>query len=264
MPLRSASSIGRNPLVLNLPAGVIFLTIALTATSAQASFRAFLPGSEGSVFPSTADGRATPVPSVQAYHLTGDEHIKVDGHLDDDAWGKAQAGSGFKVWEPDRGTTPSEDTVFKIAYDDDAIYFGVACLEKDPSKVIARLARRDRSSNSDLVSVYLDPYLDHTTGYNFQVNPLGVLLDGYMYNDGDRDDNWDAVWEAQTYRDQDGWYVEMKIPFSAIRYRTAPSMTWGLDVYRTMQGRGEESAWVTWDRAAKGFVSRWGQVTGIQ
>jgi hypothetical protein len=264
MPFRFASSIGTNRLALNHLAGCFFLTIALTASSAHASFRAFLPGSEGSVVPSTADGRATPTPSVQAYHLTGDEHIKVDGHLDEEVWGKAQSGSGFKVWEPDRGTNPSEDTVFKIAYDDDAIYFGVACLEKDPSKVIARLSRRDRASSSDLVSVYLDPYLDHTTGYNFQVNPLGVLLDSYMYNDGDRDDNWDAVWEAQTYRDADGWYVEMKIPFSAIRYRTAPSMTWGLDVYRTMQGRGEESAWVTWDRAAKGFVSRWGQVTGIQ
>ena len=234
------------------------------AGSAHASFKAFLPGGDGVVFPSTADGRATPTPSIQAYHLASGEHIKLDGHLDDPAWENAEAGSGFKVWEPDRGTIPSEETVFKVAYDEGAIYFGVACHEKDPSKVTARLSRRDRFSNSDIVSVYIDPYLDHTTGYNFKVNPLGVLLDGYMYNDGDRDDNWDAVWEAQTFRDQDGWYVEMRIPFSAIRYRTAASMTWGLEVYRYMHGRGEDTAWVTWDRAAKGFVSRWGQLTGIQ
>jgi len=215
------------------------------------------------VFPSQADGRATPTPSIQAYHLEENEHIKLDGHLDDGPWDKAQAGGGFKVWEPDRGTLPTEETVFKVAYDETAMYFGVACLEKDPSKVTARLSRRDRFSNSDIVSVYIDPYLDHTTGYNFKVNPLGVLLDGYMYNDGDRDDNWDAVWDAQTCRDKDGWYVEMKIPFSAIRYRTADSMTWGLEVYRYMHGRGEDTAWVTWDRAAKGFVSRWGQLTGI-
>ena len=263
MPLRLRSSIGTKRLALNLVVGLLLSTL-LTMGSAQASFRAFLPAEEGNSLPNPADGRATPVPSIQAYHLTGDDRIKLDGHLDDGAWTKAQSGNGFKVWEPDRGTTPSEDTVFKVAYDEDAIYFGVACIEKDPSKITARLSRRDRFSNSDVVSVYIDPYLDHTTGYNFQVNPLGVLLDSYMYNDGDRDDNWDAVWEAQTYRDQDGWYVEMKIPFSAIRYRTAPSMTWGLDVYRTEHGRGLESAWVTWDRAAKGFVSRWGQVTGIQ
>jgi hypothetical protein len=264
MPIRLPFNIGWNRSGLYMAVAFFGLSIVLASPSADASFKSFVPGSQDTVVPGSADGRATPTPSIQAYHLSGDEHIKLDGHLDDPAWEKAVAGSGFKVWEPDRGTIPTEETVFKVAYDDDAIYFGVACLEKDPSKVTARLSRRDRFSNSDIVSVYLDPYLDHTTGYNFKVNPLGVLLDGYMYNDGDRDDNWDAVWQAQTFRDGDGWYVEMRIPFSAIRYRTAESMTWGLDVYRYMHGRGEDTAWVTWDRAAKGFVSRWGQLTGIQ
>src|SRR5205085_3125717 len=240
MPFRYASSIGRNRPALNLWIGSILVSLWITTDSAHASFKAFLPGDHDTSVTGTAESKATPTPSVQAYHLTGDEHIKVDGRLDEEAWGKAQSGGGFTMWEPDRGTAPSEQTLFKIAYDESAIYVAVACLEKDPSKVIARLSRRDRPSNSDLVSVYLDPYLDHTTGYNFQVNPLGVLLDSYMYNDGDRDNNWDAVWQAQTFRDADGWYVEMKIPFSAIRYRTAPSMTWGLNVYRTMRGRGEE------------------------
>ncbi|HMI31539.1 MAG TPA: hypothetical protein VK527_07360, partial [Candidatus Limnocylindrales bacterium] len=105
-------------------------------------------------FPNTADGRATDAPSIQAYRLPDGEHVKLDGHLDDAAWAKAQAGNGFKVWEPDRGTMPTEETVFKVVYDADAIYFGVACQEKDPSKVTARLSRRDRFSNSDIVSVY--------------------------------------------------------------------------------------------------------------
>lgn len=247
-----------------LRAGWMALLCSLPAASAEASFQAFLPREEGTGFPSTSNGRATPTPSIPAYRLSGDDRIKLDGHLDEPAWEKAAAGDGFRVWEPDRGSIPSEETVFKVAYDEDAMYFAVACLEKDPSKVSAHLSRRDRFSNSDIVSVYIDPYLDHTTGYNFKVNPLGVLLDSYLYNDGDRDDDWDAVWEAQTFGDQDGWYVEMRIPFSAIRYRTAPSMTWGLEVYRYMHGRGEDTAWVTWDRNTRGFVSRFGQVTGIE
>src|SRR6267378_639430 len=225
MPFRLPSNIGPNRAALYLAAALFILSLSLACPYATASFKAFLPGGDGAVLPSAADGRATPTPSLHAYHLAGEEGIKLDGHLDDPAWEKAEAGSGFKVWEPDRGTLPSEETVFKVAYDESAIYFGVACLEKDPSKVTARLSRRDRFSNSDIVSVYIDPYLDHTTGYNFKVNPLGVLLDSYMYNDGDRDDNWDAVWNAQTYRDQDGWYAEIRIPFSAIRYRTAEAMT---------------------------------------
>jgi hypothetical protein len=79
-----------------------------------------------------------------------------------------------------------------------------------------------------------------------------------------RDDDWDAVWEARTSRDDRGWYAEMRIPFSAIRYRAAPSMTWGLQVYRYMHGRGEDTAWVIWEREKSGFVSRFGELRGIE
>ncbi len=61
----------------------------------------------------------------------------------------------------------------------------------------------------------------------------------------------------ETCLDQDGGYEAGRVPFSAVRYRTADSMAWGLAVYRYMQGRGEDAAWVTWDRAAKGYVGRW-------
>ncbi len=104
------------------------------------------------------------------------------------------------MWEPDRGKTPSEETVFKVALDDDAIYFAVACPEKDATKISKKLSRRDKFSNSDLVSVYIDPYHDRSTGYNFRVNPLGVQTDAYIYNDGERDDDWDAVWQGEVSR----------------------------------------------------------------
>ena len=58
--------------------------------------------------------------------------------------------------------------------------------------------------------------------------------------------------------DADGWYTEVRIPFSSIRYRPSESMTWGLQLYRYMHRRGEDTAWVTWDREKSGFVSRFG------
>ncbi len=189
--------------------------------------------------------------------------VQVDGRLDDEVWSGAPSATGFRVWEPDRGKSPSVQTVFKVAYDQDAVYFAVACLEDDPSKISSRLSRRDRFSDSDLVSVYIDPYNDKTTGYNFRVNPLGVQEDSYLYNDGSRDTNWDAVWQAETYRDESGWYAEMRIPFSSIRYRNSDPMTWGLQVYRYMHGRGEDTAWITWDREQPGFVSRFGTLEGL-
>jgi hypothetical protein len=240
-----------------------FLAAAGSPSAAHAGFAGFSPEGDGDLYPPEGNGRKTEVPNAVAYPLHG-QAIALDGKLDDPVWQKAAAATGFHVWTPDRGTLPSEETVFKVAYDEDAVYFAVACLARDPSSIISRLSRRDRFSNSDLVSVYVDPYLDRTTGYNFKVNPDGVQLDAYMFNDGDRDDDWNAVWEAETHRDDQGWYVEMRIPFSSIRYRPADSMTWGLQVYRYMHGRGEETSWVTWPRETRGFVSRFGQLRGLR
>lgn len=237
---------------------------ALSAWSGRAqAAEGFAPDGQGAAYPDSANGRVAANPSIRAHDL-GRQEIKLDGRLDDDAWRDAEAGRGFTMWDPDRGAAPAEETVFKVAYDEGAIYFGIACYEHDPSKIEAKLSRRDRFNSSDIVAVYIDPYHDHTTGYAFKVNPLGVQLDSYIYNDGTNDDDWDAVWEAETSRDANGWYAEIRIPFSAIRYRSADEMTWGLDIWRYMQGRGQDTAWHTWPREQSGLVSQFGQVTGLR
>jgi hypothetical protein len=233
------------------------------ASPALSAVSGFDPHGAGTHYPVNANGRQTATPSIRAARVE-EEPIRVDGILDDPVWQRAHAGTGFSMHEPDRGGTPTEETVFKVAYDDDAIYFAVACFEKDPSLTSSTLTRRDRIDDSDVVSVYIDPYLDKTTGYNFRVNPEGVLQDQYVFDDGNMDRDWDAVWQAETHRNNEGWFAEMRIPFSSIRYRPEESMTWGLQVYRWMQGRGEDDGWVVWDRETRGFVSRFGTVTGIE
>ena len=240
---------------------VIMGLAVLTPQQTAALFTGFEAEESGERIPEAHAARAE-APSIDAYPLNGGDQIKIDGRLDEDVWGLAPSGAGFRMWDPDRGGAPSEQTVFKVAYDDDAIYFAVACLEENPEKISASLSRRDQFSSSDLVSIYIDPYHDLTTGYNFRVNPLGVQEDAYVFDDGNRDTDWDAVWAAETFADEHGWYAELRIPFSSIRYRQT-SPTWGLQVYRYMHGRGEDTAWVTWDREISGFVSRFGTVTGL-
>jgi hypothetical protein len=207
--------------------------------------------------------RAQEQPHLDA-RRADDSTIKVDGRLDDEVWRDAPSGWGFLEMDPDRGRIASEETVFKVAYDNDAIYFGVACFERDPSATSSILCRRDEMRNSDMVSVYVDPFHDYTTGYNFRVNPDGVQEDYYVFNDGNRDKDWNAVWSAETSRDDNGWYAEIRIPFSAMRYRPQESMTWGLQVYRYMHGRGEDTGWASWERNASGFVSRFGELRGLR
>jgi hypothetical protein len=154
--------------------------------------------------------------------------------------------------------------VFKVAYDADAIYFAMACYEEDTSQITSYLSRRDQIQASDLVSIYIDPYHDRTTGYNFRVNPDGVMEDHYIFDNGNRDRDWNAVWEAEVHHDEDGWYVEIRVPFSQIRFKPAENMTWGLQAYRWLHGRGEDTGWVYWERNVSGFVSRWGYLTGLR
>lgn len=91
-----------------------------------------------------------------------------------------------------------------------------------------------------------------------------MKADHYLYEDTGRDTEWDAVWTAETTEDQHGWYIELAVPLAAMRFRSQGSDTWGLQFYRWLHGRGEDTGWATWDRDQSGFVSRWGVLTGMQ
>lgn len=247
---------------------IVTLTIAaltlLPVTGAHADGTVpFAPDGTGPLYPDHADGRRTDRPRLNATRLDPGEAIALDGRLDDPVWARAEAGFGFRQHDPQRRAAASVPTVFKIAYDDQAVYIAVACWEDDMTNVARRLSRRDTIESSDLVSIYLDPYHDRLTGYNFRVNADGVKVDAYMFDDGNRDSDWDAVWQAEASEDHRGWYVEIRIPLQALRFRPAPCMTWGLQVYRWLHGRGEDTGWATWDRNDSGFVSRWGTLSGL-
>lgn len=205
------------------------------------------------------------VPAVAALRLASGLEIDLDGRLDDQAWNFAEGACGFRQYEPDRGEPAAEHTVFKVAYDDEALYFGFACFAGEDGAIQSRLSRRDQFVNSDLFGIFIDPYHDHGTGYAFLVNPDGVQQDRYIPadQDGDYDIDWDAVWEARTSVDEAGWYGEMRIPFSSIRY-SGGTQSWGLLVSRYLQGRGEEDTWVSWDRDKAGFISRFGHLEGLE
>jgi len=251
------------------PAGKLFLSAFLTLSAILQAGQAFAMASgftedgQGPGYKTISNGTQTEVPRIEAFRLDGLK-IEMDGVLDEEAWEMADTGWGFRQHDPDRGVPASVPTTFKVAYDDEAIYFAVACWEEDMANVSSFLSRRDQIEASDIVSIYIDPYHDRTTGYNFRVNPHGVQTDSYMFDNGRRDTDWNAVWESEVSADSEGWYVEVKIPFSAIRFKPENDMTWGLQVYRWLHARGEDTGWVLWDRNSSGFVSRWGKLTGLR
>jgi hypothetical protein len=239
------------------------LALLVSSPSLASPLEGFDPEGHGSAYPPAADGRTEGKPSLPA-HAIATGGIEIDGRLNEADWVAAPAATGFTQFAPDRGGEACEQTVFKVLYDEDALYIGVACYRENGTPITSCLSRRDNINSSDRIRVYIDPFHDLNTGYHFRLNPDGVKEDYYNYDDLYHDVSWDAVWEAETHVDEFGWYAEIRLPFSSVRYRAAEAMTWGFNVFQYVHSRGERSAWSNWERDQSGFMSRSGSITGIR
>ncbi len=211
--------------------------------------------------PTAAATPAPPHPPIPATRLLGP--ISVDGDLNESIWQSAPPVTEFYQADPDQGQPCSQKTEVRVAYDDGAIYIGARLWDSAPDSIIARLSRRDESVPSDRFSCYLDPYHDKRSGYYFLINAAGTKFDGTLSNDGNEDSSWDGVWDARVRRDDKGWTVEMRIPYSQLRFRPGRSMTWGINFRRVIVRRAEESFLAYQPRDESGFVSRWPDLVGL-
>jgi hypothetical protein len=207
---------------------------------------------------------ASNVRVLQASRLVGD--IRVDGRLDEAAWERAEVASGFTESYPNAGAAANEQTEVRVLWDEQAIYVGVRLYDSNPDSIAAPLARRDAAGiYSDWLHVIIDSYHDRRTSFRFSVNPRGVQRDVYMYNDGEEDSSWDAVWDVATQMDSLGWSAEYRIPLSQLRYegQVEGERVWGFQVMRDVARRQQRLSWSPWDRQSPGFVSRFGELRGI-
>src|SRR6187397_1172377 len=139
---------------------------------------------------------------------------RVTGELTDETWQRVTPIDGFVQREPQEGGEPSQKTEFRVAYDAATLYVQVRAFDRESDKIKTYLTRRDGDSPSDWIRVLIDSYHDRRTAYEFAVNPSGVKQDRYWFNDNNRDDSWDAVWDVKVSRDESGWTADFKIPFS--------------------------------------------------
>jgi hypothetical protein len=187
----------------------------------------------------------------------------IDGRLDDSVWEKVEWGTDFSQKRPYEGEKPSQETAFKILYDDKNIYVGIRAFDTKPDEIIRRMARRD-NREGDWVQIIFDSYHDHRTGFAFGVNAAGVKNDMVIYDDGDnRDRNWDPIWYVKTAFDTKGWTAEMKIPLSQLRFGGGETQTWGFHVVRFLHRLEESSEWSHIPRNDSGYVSLFGELHGL-
>jgi hypothetical protein len=189
--------------------------------------------------------------------------VRVSGELTDAVWRTATPIGAFVQREPHDGGEPSQRTEFRVAYDATTLFVNVRAYDSEPDKILTYLTRRDLDSPCDWIRVGIDSYHDKRTAYEFAVNPSGVKVDRYWFNDNSRDDSWDAVWDVSVSRDRQGWSAEFRIPFSQLRFTPSESSTFGFAVTRQLGRLNETSTWPLLSRSASGYVSSFGELGGL-
>jgi hypothetical protein len=187
----------------------------------------------------------------------------IDGDLSDVIWEQAPELTGFTQRDPNEGKPATQQTRVKVAYDEDAIYFGA--FMEDDGKVTELLARRDNDlNNGDYIRISIDPQHDRQNGAAFVVNASNVQMDMILYNDISEDISWDGVWSSATKITAKGWTAELRIPYSQLSFPRKDEHTWGINVSRWHARLRESTRLVFTPKTESGFVSRFADLTGIR
>jgi len=192
--------------------------------------------------------------------------IRIDGKLTEEDWFRAIPISDFTTKEPVEGGTPSERIEVRFLYDEDYLYIGARMERKNPEKIQAYVSRRDNMSNSERIIIILDTYNNKQTSVSFAVTATGVRADYYHAtdNEGDRDYNYNPVWEARTNIDSLGWTAEYAIPFSQLRFPDEDTLVFGLNINQYTPTTQEDIYWVMIPKSQSGWASRFGKLVGIE
>ncbi len=169
----------------------------------------------------------------------------VDGDLSDSVWQKAEVISQFVQQEPRNGAPATEKTEIRLMYDSEALYLSAYCLESDPAGVVRNTLRfRDDSvwSKDDVVRFALDTFHDHRRAYIFSINPLGTKQDTQADNNV-FNPSWNEVWDVRTRVLENGWSMELRIPFRILRFPADGGGVWGFNVVRQIKRKNEISSW---------------------
>ena len=196
---------------------------------------------------------------------------KIDGTLDDAAWQTAPVATDFIQNFPRAGELATVKTEVRILYDNNAIYIG-ALLHDDPHLIRKQLTARDEEQQSDVdyFSVFFDTYNDNQNGFQFLVTSANVQTDSklspsFSGDFGDYGDKtWDAVWESKTKMLDNGWSVEIRIPYFSLRFSKKEVQDWGIQLMRFTRRNNERSCWNFFDPNVNGFLNQFGDLTGLK
>ncbi|MCP4124765.1 MAG: carbohydrate binding family 9 domain-containing protein [Bacteroidetes bacterium] len=200
------------------------------------------------------------VPATRTYSIQKLQTVPdIDGDWNDEVWSGIEATGEFLQSEPVEGAPPSFKTEVKMFYTDNAFFLAAYCYDPEPEKILKQLGTRDDDLNADNFRIALDPYDAQQDFTSFWLTASGVQGD---FKNSDR--NFNAVWESAVDIKEDGWVVEMKIPYSAIRFPKEANQQWSLQIYRHIRRLQEDVEWSPTKQENVNFMDYFGKVTDIK
>ncbi|RLD83486.1 MAG: hypothetical protein DRJ07_06580, partial [Bacteroidetes bacterium] len=195
-----------------------------------------------------------------------EEQIKLDGKLNEACWLNAPIIENFTQREQNEGEPATERTKIAVVYTTNEIYFGIWCFDKEPDKISAQQMARDFSWRSDdNVEIIISPFNDNRNGYLFVTNPNGAMADVWIGDEGqDFNMSWNGVWDVAVERNEKGWFAEMVIPFTTLKFKKDSTQIWGINFERNIRRKREQLLWQGWSRLYEiEKISQGGKLAGI-
>jgi LysM repeat protein len=195
----------------------------------------------------------------QAVKMEG--NIVIDGIPDEPAWKLAMVADSFFQRDPVEGAPITQKTEVRLLYSNSAIYISAIMHDTHADSILHQLGNRDEADqlNTDLFKFGLDPYNNRQSGYVFEVSASGVQAESF--ND---DLSFDAVWQSAATCIADGWMVEMKIPYSAIRFPAVEEQVWAVQFARLIRRNREYDQWALTPKNQQNPILNWGTMHGIK
>ncbi len=189
----------------------------------------------------------------------------IDGILNDLVWKSADKATGFVMFKPGTGTPEPETqkTQVQVLYDNSAIYIAARLDDPDPQHIPRQFSSRDNFVQADFFGVAINPFNDGVNDSEFFVSSAGVQSDAKVTTNGE-DFSWNAVWKSAVKLNKNGWSVEIKIPYAALRFSNETIQTWGINFHRFIQNKKEQYSWNFIDKT-KGRITEYsGDLLGIK
>ena len=172
-----------------------------------------------------------------------DAPLRLDGLLDERVYQDVAPVTEFIQQEPDEGALATDQTEVWVMFDADTLYIAARCWSAEPDRMVANEMKRDSWGmfGNESFTVALDTFYDRRNGFGFITNPVGGLIDAIITGERTFNMDWNTIWDARTTRFDQGWTVEMAIPFKSLRYRSGPAQIWGINLQRRVASTNEVS-----------------------